>query len=188
MNGLVQDLRYAVRQLHKSPTFTISAILTLAMAIGANAVVFSVLNGLILRPLNVPQPESLYSLQHTSQKDTNDSYPNYLDDADNRFSGQRGRHNRSDPAMNDGKIGHLIHRERGDPISDSDVRRYTNSVNFGELKLNWGDHVVWLSFEAFNDLGDDPWCSRAAHRKVDQRFILRDVCKSLRHREFFIGN
>lgn len=61
-------------------------------------------------------------------------------------------------------------------------------MNFGKVKLNWGDHVVWLSFEAFNDLGDDPWCSRAAHGKVDQRFVLRDVSKSLRHRELFMGN
>ena len=86
MNGLVQDLRYAVRQLRKSRTFTISAVLTLAMAIGANAAVFGVLNGLILRLLNVPQPESLYSLQHTSQKDTNDSYPDYRDLRDRNHS------------------------------------------------------------------------------------------------------
>lgn len=86
MSGLVQDLRYALRQLRKSPAFTISAVLTLGMAIGANAAVFSVINGLILRPLNVPQPESLYSLQHTSHKDTNDSYPNYRDLRDRNHS------------------------------------------------------------------------------------------------------
>jgi hypothetical protein len=79
ISGLFQDLRYALRQLRKSPAFTIGAVLTLAMAIGANAVVFSVINGLILRPLNVPQPESLYSLQRSSQKDTSHSYPDYRD-------------------------------------------------------------------------------------------------------------
>lgn len=61
-----QDLRYALRQLRKSPGFTITAVFTLAMAIGANTVVFAVLNGLILKPLNVPQPESLYSIQHAT--------------------------------------------------------------------------------------------------------------------------
>ena len=79
MSGLVQDLSYALRQLRKSPAFSISAVLTLAMAIGANAAVFSVINGLILRPLNVPQPESLYSLQRTTRKDYNESYPDYVD-------------------------------------------------------------------------------------------------------------
>ena len=86
MSELVQDLRYALRQLRKSPAFTISAFLTLAMAIGANTVVFSVINGLILRPLNVPQAESLYSLQRTSRKNTNQSYPDYLDLRDRNHS------------------------------------------------------------------------------------------------------
>ena len=86
MSRIVQDLRYALRQLRKSPAFTISAVLTLAMAIGANAVVFSVIHGLILRPLNVPQPESLYSIQRTSQKDPSQSYPDYLDLRDRNHS------------------------------------------------------------------------------------------------------
>jgi len=79
MQTLWQDLRFAVRMLKKNPGFTIGAVLTLAVAIGANAVVFSVMNGLFLRVLNVPQPESLYTLEHGSDKVPGESYPDYLD-------------------------------------------------------------------------------------------------------------
>ena len=88
----LQDLRYAIRQLRKSPGFTLAAVVTLAMAIGANAVVFSVLNGLILRPLNVPQPESLYLLENAKDKVTSQSYPDYVDlrDRNHSFDGLTG--------------------------------------------------------------------------------------------------
>jgi len=81
-----QDLRYSLRQLRKSPGFTIAAIMTLAMAIGANAVMFSVLNGIMLRPLSVPQPESLYLLESASDKNTFQSYPDYVDLRDRNHS------------------------------------------------------------------------------------------------------
>jgi predicted permease len=74
LESIWADVRFAMRQLRKSPGFTITAVLTLTLAIGANAVVFGVLNALILRPLNVPQAESLFVIQHGS-----DSYPDYLD-------------------------------------------------------------------------------------------------------------
>jgi len=61
-----KDVRFSLRVLRKSPGFTIVAVATLALAIGANAVVFGILNGLILRPLNVPQAESLYGIEHGS--------------------------------------------------------------------------------------------------------------------------
>jgi predicted permease len=79
MTILLQDLRFALRQMRKSPAFSVAAVLTLAMAIGANAVVFSVINGLILRPLDVPQAQSLYAIERASDKDTDQSYPDYLD-------------------------------------------------------------------------------------------------------------
>ncbi len=79
MQTLWQDLRFAVRMLKKNLGFTAVAVLTLAVAIGANAVVFGVMNGLFLRALNVSQPESLYSLEHGADKDPSESYPDYLD-------------------------------------------------------------------------------------------------------------
>jgi predicted permease len=73
-----QDLRFSMRQLRKSPGFTFTALLTLAFAIGANAIVFGLMDGLVLRPLNVPQGENLYGTQF-GDNPTWQSYPNYLD-------------------------------------------------------------------------------------------------------------
>ena len=61
---LVQDVRFAVRMLRKSPGFTFAAVVTLALAIGANAVVFGIMDGLLLRPLNVPQWETLWGTMY----------------------------------------------------------------------------------------------------------------------------
>jgi predicted permease len=79
MTTLLQDLRLALRQMRKAPGFAIAAVLTLALAIGANAVVFGLMNALILRPLNVPQAKSLYAIQRGYDKAINHSYPDYLD-------------------------------------------------------------------------------------------------------------
>src|SRR2546423_13764547 len=89
MQTLWQDLRYGVRMLKKNPGFTVVAVLTLAVAIGSNGVVLSGLNGLILRPLNVPPAESLYLTQRGRDKALNQSYPDYLDlrDRNRSFDG-----------------------------------------------------------------------------------------------------
>lgn len=82
------DLRIALRQLRKSPGFALTAVLTLALAIGANAIVFSVLNALVLRPLNVPNSESLFMLQRTFERGVtpSQSYLDYVDLRDHNRS------------------------------------------------------------------------------------------------------
>jgi hypothetical protein len=79
IDTLIQDVRVSLRVLAKSPGFTLVAVLTLALAIGANAVVFGVLNALVLRPLNVPQVASLWAIERGSDRAVNHSYPDYLD-------------------------------------------------------------------------------------------------------------
>ena len=75
------NLRLAFRQLRKAPGFALTAVLTLALAIGANAIVFSVLNALVLRPLNVPNPGNLYMVERNYGSETtpSQSYPDYRD-------------------------------------------------------------------------------------------------------------
>ena len=93
IESVVQDLRYAARTLRKSPGFAAVAVATLALAIGANAVVFAVMNALILRPLNVPRAESLYAIERrASFIDPSQSYPDYLDlrDRNRSFDGLAG--------------------------------------------------------------------------------------------------
>ena len=79
LTDLVRDIRYAARQLRRSPGFALTAILTLALGIGANVIVFGVLNSMILRPLNVAGADRLFELAHQRNGDDNQSCPDFID-------------------------------------------------------------------------------------------------------------
>lgn len=91
MTLLFQDLRYAVRVLLKNPGFTLVALFTLALAIGANTAIFSVINGLLLRPLPYPDAQQLVQVQRgfPDGESPSVSIPRFLNVRDNNnvFSG-----------------------------------------------------------------------------------------------------
>src|SRR5439155_1652979 len=77
------DVRFAIRQLRKSPAFALAGILTLALGIGGNTTVFSVVNAVILRPLPYPESDRLVSVQSRDIRGTPHptdlSYPTFFD-------------------------------------------------------------------------------------------------------------
>ena len=79
LENLLLDIRYALRVLRKSPAFTVVALITLMLGIGANVVVFGVLNAVILHPLNVADPNNVYQIFHKEWMGGGPSYPAFED-------------------------------------------------------------------------------------------------------------
>jgi predicted permease len=138
---MLDDVKLAVRQLRKSPGFAVTAVLTLALGIGANAIVFSVLNALLLRPLNVPDSQSLYMLQRLVGRGISPSqaYPDYLD-----------------------------LRDRNHTFANLAVYDLTGAVG---LENGGSPSSVWpymVSANYFDALGEQPYVGRLLHASDDK--------------------
>jgi predicted permease len=92
MTNLLQDLRFALRQIHRSPGFAVTAVLILALGIAANVIVFGVLDALILRPVDVPHAKQVMTLARTNQTYPDFSFPEVRDvrDGNTVFSAVAG--------------------------------------------------------------------------------------------------
>jgi len=137
----MQDLFYAFRLIRRAPGIAVTAIVSLALGVGVNALVFSVVNGLVLRPLpGVADPDRVFTLQ--GQRGPGDSYPNYVDLRDRS-------------TVFDGLAGYRIA-----PMSVE-----TGAATSGQPRRAWG-YLATGSY--FDTLGVKPAAGRFFHAAEDK--------------------
>jgi putative ABC transport system permease protein len=127
MNDLWHDIGYALRKLRAAPLFTLAAIITLALGIGANTAIFSVVNGVLLKPLPFPQPDRLVRIRFTQQGHPDAGTPMDLVDNRSRATSFVGF------SVMEGTTANLI-RDNADPERLQGVRVGTNW--FSLLRVN----------------------------------------------------
>jgi macrolide transport system ATP-binding/permease protein len=146
--GVLQDVRYGARVLILHRSFTLVAVLTLALGIGANTAIFSVVNSALIRPLNMAEPERLvtvFTSRSGGQLHGNTSYPDYLD-----------------------------YKEQTEVLSGLVAYTYAPMAVRGsdQLAVVWGQLVSW---DYFSVLGVEPRLGRAFLPEEDETFGARAV-------------
>jgi predicted permease len=178
LKSLPQDLRYGVRVLAKSPGFSLIAILTLALGIGANTAIFSVVNGVLLNPLPFHDPHQLVSMfqEIPNFKNGSISYPNFIDWR----------------RMNTTFAGMAAYRSVGFNLSGNGEpeRLHGEMISSGFFEILGVNPLMGRTFTADEDrLGANPtamiteglWQRKFGGRKdiIGQRMVLDDVGRTI---------
>jgi putative ABC transport system permease protein len=141
IDGLLQDLRYAARMLLSSPGFTVVAVLTLALGIGANTAIFSIVDAVLLKPLPFRQPEDVVALWETESAPG--SFPlNGMD--------------------------YLDWRERNKTFEDMSLYSWPNSANVNANEMSEGAAIIRTQANFFSLLGLQPQMGRTFATGEDQ--------------------
>jgi predicted permease len=176
--SLPQDVRYGLRVLAKSPGFSLIAILTLALGIGANTAIFSVVNGVLLNPLPFHDPHQLVSMfqEMPNFKNGSISYPNFIDWR----------------RMNTTFAGMAAYRSTGFNLSGNGEpeRLHGEMISAGFFEILGVNPIIGRTFTADEDrIGANPtvmiteglWQRKFGGRKdiIGQRMVLDDVGRTI---------